>query len=279
MKALANILAEAAFQCRIRGDLGARLWCLAVFYYHYGAGRAQGLPQGESRLQAIKTLARLGFLERYVTVSWPSGMSLRTNVFSACFMLKEFAADGMYQKAGFPPRPGETVVDVGAHHGLFTLMAASRMGSSGRIVAIEASPDNLEVLEGNVKANKLDLAKIVGQAASDAPGQVDFHISPIDTAGSVVYKREGSRTISVPMDTLDNILQKAGIDKVDLVKIDVEGFCLSVLKGAAKTLAQGPRLVMEVEGGEEEVDKVRRFVEGAGYHVDLEDGILYAGKR
>lgn len=277
MRALANIVSDLFFQLRVCGGLGSRLWCVLSYYFFYGLGRLRGLNQGESRLGSLDALWRRGFPRRHVTVSWPPGMRLESDVFSACFMLKEMVADRMYEnRPGFAPRPGQTVIDVGGHHGFFTLRAAARVGPKGRVLAVEAFPDNLQLLKKNIDANGLAWVSAVGVAASDSAGEAAFHVFNIVTGGSLVFKPGGTEDITVAKETLDNILVQAGVSRVDLIKIDVEGACLSVLAGARKTLEQRPRLVMEVEGGESEVDKVRSFLERLGYGTEVDGAILYA---
>jgi FkbM family methyltransferase len=277
LKALANILSELFFQLRTSGDRGTRFWYVFSFYHFYLQGRRAGLGQEESRRRSLQTLCDRGFLRKFVTVRWPDGMRLQSDVFSACFVFKEIAGDGIYEKRpSFVAKPGQTVVDVGAHHGFYTLLAASRVGPRGRVIAIEVMPENLSLLRKNVETNKLSQVSIADLAAAESAGQAAFHIPKNDMVGSLVYDSADSRTITVSKDTLDHILKKAGAEHVDLIKIDVEGACLSVLMGARETLRQKPRLVMEVEGGEADMAKVRRFVEDLGYTTHTDASIIYA---
>lgn len=277
MTALGNILADLVFQWRIRGGLWARLVCVAAYYFLYGWRRLLGLARGESRLGAIADLRRAGFMARTIQVRWPGEMRLEADLFTASFMIKEMCVDRMYQHVpGFSPRPGQTVVDVGSHQGLYTLLAAGLVGPGGRVIAIEPLAENIRLLGKNLRGNGLSQVSVVGLAAADFQGEADFYVLDLLTAGSLVIRREGFPTLKVSTDTLDHILEELGISRVDLIKIDVEGACLKVLDGARRTLGQKPRLVMEVEGGDEELERVRRYMDGLGYRTEPVGSIVYA---
>lgn len=277
MVALRNILSDLLFQFRLRGGLAARVSCVLRYYWLYGLGRLGGGSQDASRMAALEAMAKAGYSRRTVRVRWPGDFQAEFDLFSAAFMVKEMAADRMYEELpGFAPASGATVVDVGAHQGVFTLLAASRVGARGRVVSVEALPSNRRLLEGNVAGNGLKQVTIAALAAGEAAGRATFHVFPLVTGGSLVLKPEGAEPIEVEVDRLDAILERAGVGKVDLLKIDVEGAALGVLKGAPKTLAGRPRIVLEVEGGDAEIARVRDFLEKAGYRVQAFAAILYA---
>ncbi|MDX6770457.1 MAG: FkbM family methyltransferase [Elusimicrobiota bacterium] len=277
MRALLNVLDDLFYQFRLGGALGARLGCVLSYYASYLGGRLRGLEQGESRTRALRALGERGVPARVVTVSWPPGLKMACDLFSAAFMIKEFDADRMYELVpGFHPQSGQTVVDVGGHQGFFTVPAAAAVGPTGRVVTVEADPGNFALLKRNVEANGLGQVVLVPMAAADKAGRARFFVFKEVTGGSLVMEVEGTRAIEVETDTLDAILERQGVAKVDLMKIDVEGACLSVLKGAPKALAGRPRLVMEVEGDDAQVDAVRAHLAGLGYATERFGAIVYA---
>ena len=119
---------------------------------------------------------------------------------------------------------------------------------------------------------------MVETAAAEKEGRADLHVSMLITGGqSLVYDSPGYRdVVSVPLKTLDSILAECGVERVDLVKIDVEGAAPRVLDGAPRLLASKPRLVMEVEGGESNVAAMSDRLRGLGYGVRAVENILYA---
>jgi len=143
--------------------------------------------------------------------------------------------------------PGMTFVDVGANIGYFSLLAARILEGRGRVVAIEPGARNCRLLHRSVVRNQLSNVEIHPYALSDR-------------RGTLAYVAEGSNgTISdldatrdappgahlVPAATLDALV--AGLDRVDVIKLDVEGAEGRVLRGAARTLGRHrPAVVSEV---------------------------------
>ena len=119
-------------------------------------------------------------------------------------------------------------VDIGANVGLFSLFVASRAEQKARILAIEPEPGNLRRLEFNVRANPGLPITIIPKALSDEAGVVAVELDRRDRGGTRTKKigREETptETVRVPSQTLLDILAGEGIDTVDALKIDVEGF-------------------------------------------------------
>ena len=141
---------------------------------------------------------------------------------------------------------GGVFIDVGANIGTFTIPAAKHVGSSGRVVAIEASREVFNVLQKNIDINKVENVQLVCAAAGASAGDTEFYPAPVDHFGM------GSRApqfnaapIGIPSVMLDSLVQRFNLSSVDLIKIDVEGFELDVLKGATGLLsAKSPPLVI-----------------------------------
>jgi FkbM family methyltransferase len=151
------------------------------------------------------------------------------------------------------PRPrATTFLDVGANVGTTTLYAA-RTGAFSRIVSVEPSPDNLEVLRLNVQSNGLDDLVVVAAAACGAePGEVELMLSSV-SAGDHRVHRAGDlpsthqQVVKVPQRPLDEIVATAGVKPKDiaLIWVDTQGHEPSVLAGADKVIAGGAPWVME----------------------------------
>lgn len=143
------------------------------------------------------------------------------------------------------PKTGDTVIDAGAFIGRHALAYARDVGPTGRVIAIEPHPENFRLLQRNVKQNGYANVSCVQCALSDYSGQ-----------GVLAYDRETStsalspgqrRTVPVRVCTLDDLLSELQVRQVDLMKVDVEGAELSLLRGATATLGKGsrPRLIVE----------------------------------
>jgi FkbM family methyltransferase len=139
-------------------------------------------------------------------------------------------------------RPGATCVDVGANWGYFTLLAAHLVGPGGRVVALEPDPRVAARLRANVQANALGHVAVRQLAASDGDGTA--RLSGYDEDGSnwglsSLASTVGPRSFDVDTRPLDDVLDDTAAGDVDLVKIDVEGAELHVLRGMRRGLAAG----------------------------------------
>lgn len=144
-----------------------------------------------------------------------------------------------------------TVVDVGAHHGLYTLLASKCVGWRGRVVAIEPSPRELARLEKHLRLNRSSNVELIPCAAGEDPGEAQLYVADRFNDGFNSLRLpaigEPVTNVRVPVRRVDDILSELDISKVDFVKLDVEGAELSVLCGAVKLLNRNPRPAMLVE--------------------------------
>lgn len=143
-------------------------------------------------------------------------------------------------------RRASGVVDVGAHTGLFTLIALAE-NATAQAVAVEPVMANAQLLYANLRENGLaGRCVLTVAAAATVPGVVDFDLGPVEVpmTASIHVGLDGTRGVRVPAVSLDAI---AGwLPSVDLVKIDVEGFEHLVLDGGRETLNRHrPTLVIE----------------------------------
>lgn len=129
-------------------------------------------------------------------------------------------------------------LDIGANIGVFTITAAQFLKQNGRVIAVEASPKIFPYLRQNIKANGFNNVKILELAATEQDNAtVLFYEAPMDKFGmGSLGPQFDNYPIEVKTKTIDSILQDEKIDKVDFMKIDVEGYEASVFQGAEKLL-------------------------------------------
>lgn len=136
-----------------------------------------------------------------------------------------------------------TIVDVGANIGVYTIALAS-LAPAGRVHAFEPNPETVQYLRDNVRANELDNVTVHEAAVSASAGTVRFKPNPsflagsttMDGAAEILEETFGAGAFDVPATTLDDLVEAAGLERLDLVKIDTEGHELDVLAGAMQTL-------------------------------------------
>lgn len=142
---------------------------------------------------------------------------------------------------------GATLVDVGANVGWFSLLGASLVGPEGRVVAIEPNPVNVGLLQlsakdngyANIEAFAIALAQQASAVALETDGS-NGRIIPID--GPPAQPIEASFVVGAY--PLDDVLDKAGVSHVDVVKIDVEGAEPMVVRGAEATIARSRPVII-----------------------------------
>ena len=118
---------------------------------------------------------------------------------------------------------GDIVVDIGAHIGYYTLQFANLVGPTGKVYAFEPEPKNFELLKKNVQINKYDNVVLIQKIVSDKDGIVEFFVSKLDSIGNKLFKSEESAdSIKIESTTLDEYF-KDSKEKIDFVKMDIQG--------------------------------------------------------
>lgn len=179
-------------------------------------------------------------------------------------------------------RPGMTFVDVGAHVGYFTMIAARAVGPQGRVVAIEADPDTCNHLRQNIGRNDLENVELRELAVGSGYGTVRLYRDPQGPGYNSIYRLPMTRSegIEVPQRPLDDVLE--GV-RPDVIKLDIEGAELDTLKSAKRTLDGHRHLTLFVEINEERLAaaavtprELARHLTDAGFTLWLLDD--YAGR-
>ncbi|ATC32721.1 FkbM family methyltransferase [Caulobacter vibrioides] len=152
-------------------------------------------------------------------------------------------------------QPGMVVADVGANIGLLTLVMAWATGPGGRVIAFEPEAIPRSNLEKMKYLNGLSWVEVRDQAVGETPGRLTFHVSDIIGHSSLyaLPDAEEARTIEVEVVRLDDVTPA---NRLDVVKIDVEGAELDVLAGMTGVIAKNPDLAILAEFGPEHLARV-----------------------
>jgi FkbM family methyltransferase len=217
-----------------------------------------------------------------------SGMKMQLNPYDLVsrriLETGEWEAESVQAVAGHLS-PGATFVDVGAHIGYYSLKAASMVGPNGHVISIEPNPQTLPMLRGNIEASDARAVSVWPVACAESESTLQLYAAPRSNTGESSLSKENASqdgpataSYSVRARPLDAIVKEAKLDRVDVIKIDVEGAEFEVLKGAAQTLDDyRPVLIIEMVPNQlkamgTSVDEVTQFLASHGYtanrHVD-----------
>jgi FkbM family methyltransferase len=165
------------------------------------------------------------------------------------------------------PKKGEVFIDVGAHIGKYALQVAKIIGENGLVIAIEASPINYNVLLKNCRLNNIRNIIALNIAAWKSNNELKLFIGKVGGWHSVKFN-SGLGFVKVSAKALDNVLKELHINRVDWIKIDVEGAEYEALEGLKNTIQQyKPTLIIEVF--KENIEKVTKFMNESNYIVKL----------
>ncbi len=173
-------------------------------------------------------------------------------------------------------RPGDIVLDIGAHFGYFTLLLSHLVGDKGKVLAFEPTPSTFEVL----KLNKLkaDNIRIFNQAVGSSNARLeirDFGMkycawNTLATNSRIVQLSQISTQVQVEVVALDDFLVQQDIQP-DFIKIDAENFEADVIQGLAATLRKKPAKVL-METGSAESLQAGKFLLELGLRPHVTDG-------
>jgi precorrin-6B methylase 2 len=157
-------------------------------------------------------------------------------------LLKEVFLDKDYfLLESFLPKSNNIVLDLGAGIGDYALFSSIRVGKRGKVISVEADPKTFQLLKKNVKENNLK------------------NVIPLNMF--VSSEREHS---------IDFIVEKNGLKRVDLIKMDIEGEEYNALKGAIKTIRKfKPKIIIEIHSKNLR-EKILEFLKNYGYDLVFE---------
>lgn len=184
-------------------------------------------------------------------------------------------------------KPGATLLDVGAHVGYYTLLAAALVGRSGRVVAFEPNPRNYAFLRRHVAVNGCHHVEVEDAAVSDENGVAAFEFGTGTGTGRLTGRSvTADGAVEVRTVRLDDFCAARSVAP-DAIKIDVEGAELNVLRGAERTIAaHSPVIFLSTHGAAihgqclgwlRERDYAVRAILGDDVNVTSEVLCTYAG--
>jgi FkbM family methyltransferase len=141
-------------------------------------------------------------------------------------------------------KPGDTFVDLGGNEGWYSLLAARLVGASGRVLCVEPQERLWPVILRNFTMNGFTQAELVPVAVGEAATEGEIALAPrVNTGASSMALKGGWRRAlrkhqKVMVRPLDDIVLARGIERVDCLKVDIEGFELNALRSAPRLLRE-----------------------------------------
>jgi FkbM family methyltransferase len=146
---------------------------------------------------------------------------------------------------------GGVALDVGANVGWHTLLMASLVGARGRVLAIEPNPALRHRLHDHLSLNRLKQVEVISDIAADTDETMDFYAPSLNDGNSgdghvVKEAQRDAMILRLEARRMDTIVAAAKCERLDVIKVDVEGFEWRVLRGGEDTIARfRPHIVFE----------------------------------
>lgn len=139
------------------------------------------------------------------------------------------------------------ICDVGSYIGYHTTLFSKLSGSQGKIFSFEPQPYHYKLLLKNIKLNKLENVSPQKAAISDRAGFGKVYMPDANSPDSRIYQVKGERrrTSKIKLETLDNLLKNE--KRVDIIKMDIQGWEDRAIKGTKKTILKNPKLILIIE--------------------------------
>lgn len=157
-------------------------------------------------------------------------------------------------------------LDIGANVGMYSVPVARELGKRGKVYSFEIEKKNRDILKKNIVLNNLKNVVVFDKGVSSKKGKADLYLDPHGSGSHSLIKTPEHKKIKVDVDTIDNMLKKHNVDKVSLIKIDVEGAELEALKGAKNILKKSHADIIFESITEKELSQTMRLLRGYGYN-------------
>lgn len=178
----------------------------------------------------------------------------------------ELALDGEHEPFGTKTllsilQENMTIVDLGSNLGYYVLSESKHIKLK-KIIAIEPNPETFSLLSENVRLNHCDEVELFNIGISDTDATLPFYVSKHSNICSITPKDVYERIIEVPVLSLDSLLKREKIKKVDLVRMDIEGHEIFAIQGMLSTLKTSkPWLCMEYHSPQISAEDRETFIE------------------
>lgn len=135
-------------------------------------------------------------------------------------------------------------IDIGAHLGFYTLKFAKWVGSGGKVAAFEPNPTTHNELLDNIRRNGIENVMVVGDAVAEESGVASFFVTTPGMSSLHISRSNKQNEIKVNVTTIDSFMQNSEWERLDIIKIDTEGFDCHVILGARESIIHFKPLIV-----------------------------------
>jgi len=230
---------------------------------------------GPFQAMKVNLLKAMGFKETILRL--PDGMRIIIDLSQAPSVLDNilhvyYHMDYAFTPEAFP-RPGWRIIDAGAYLGTYTLWCAGRIGPSGEIIALEPHPRSRTLLERTIKLNNLRNVRILPYALSTHDGKSTLYspryraLSSLRREHPEYFCGEILEEHEVECVSLRTLLNIAGHEEIDLLKLDIEGLEYDVLEHSMSELSRIRRILVEAHLNACSIPKLDKLLKDNGFET------------
>lgn len=145
-------------------------------------------------------------------------------------------------------KKGMTCLDIGSNIGYYVLLENKIIGNKGKVIAIEPSPKNFEYLKKNIEIQRTKNIQAFNFAAGDKTGYINFlNYKNESNSGRVIPDNEvinwPGQVVKLPVKTIDSFLEEIEEDKIDFLRMDVEGYEYQIFQGMKNTIRRSKPII------------------------------------
>lgn len=175
---------------------------------------------------------------------------------------------------------GDVVVEAGAFIGFYVMRAAELVGETGKVIAIEAVPENFEIMKRNVEANGLKNVILINKAVWNTSAKIKFYREGKQVGSITQEVVSTDKFIEVQADTIDEMLKEKSISKIDFIRIQLNGVELEALEGMNETLKHQPKVLVAgiyTKNGVPVQTLLKDYLDKKGFKIQIWGGSVFAG--
>ncbi len=165
-------------------------------------------------------------------------------------------------------KAGDTILDIGGYFGGFAIYASKKVGKSGKVFCFEPDPRNWEILERKIKNGKINNIILIKKAVSNKRGKVTL---TSNFSFSSIVQQSQKNGVLVEAITLDDELSNLNINKINLVKMNIEGAEIEAIEGARKALTIVKNIVIASHNrnNKDTADMLKTEIERLGFKTNI----------